>query len=36
VRRYADAGAERVVLQDFIPTDLAMIDEMGEMLVGRA
>lgn len=36
VRRYAAAGAERVVLQDFIPTDLAMIAEMGEMLVGRA
>ncbi len=36
VRRYADAGAERIVLQDFIPTDLAMIAEMGEMLVGRA
>jgi F420-dependent oxidoreductase-like protein len=34
VRRYADAGAERIVLQDFVPTDLAMIDEMGEYLVG--
>ena len=36
VRRYADAGAERIVLQDFIATDLAMIDEMGDFLVGRA
>ncbi len=34
-RRFADAGAERLVLQDFIATDLAMIDELGEMLVGR-
>jgi len=34
VRRYAEAGAERIVLQDFIATDLAMIDEMGEYLVG--
>ncbi len=33
-RRFADAGAERLVLQDFIATDLAMIDELGEMLVG--
>jgi F420-dependent oxidoreductase-like protein len=36
VRRYEDTGAERIVLQDFIPTDLAMIDEMGEVLVGHA
>ncbi len=36
VRRYMAAGAERVVLQDFIPTDLAMIDEMGEYLVRAA
>ena len=34
VQRYAEAGAERIVLQDFIATDLAMIDEMGEYLVG--
>jgi F420-dependent oxidoreductase-like protein len=36
IRRYAEAGAERVVLQDFIPMDLAMIDELGEDLVGAA
>lgn len=36
VRRFADAGAERIMLQDFLPTDLAMIDEIGEELVGRA
>ncbi len=35
IRRYGEAGAERIVLQDFIPLDLAMIDELGEMLVGR-
>ena len=35
IRRFADAGVERVMLQDFAPTDLAMIDLMGEALVGR-
>jgi F420-dependent oxidoreductase-like protein len=35
VRRYADAGVERVMLQDFIPWDLDHIDAMGELLVGQ-
>jgi alkanesulfonate monooxygenase SsuD/methylene tetrahydromethanopterin reductase-like flavin-dependent oxidoreductase (luciferase family) len=35
LRRYADAGVERVMLQDFIPWDLDHIDVMGETLVGR-
>ncbi len=35
VRRFADAGLERILLQDFMPNDLAMIDEIGEELVGR-
>jgi F420-dependent oxidoreductase-like protein len=32
VRRFADAGAERVMLQTFIPRDLEMIDLMAEVL----
>ena len=35
VRRFADAGVERIMLQDFLPWDLDMIDVMGEVLVGR-
>ena len=35
VRRYADAGCERIMLQDFLPWDLEMIDLMGQELVGR-
>ena len=35
VRRFEDAGAERLMLQDFIPRDLEMIDLMAEELVGR-
>jgi len=35
VRRFADVGVERIMLQDFIPRDLAMVDVMGEELVGR-
>jgi F420-dependent oxidoreductase-like protein len=34
VARYADAGAERLVLQDFLPRDLEMIDLAGEVLIG--
>lgn len=34
VRRYADLGVERLMLQDFIPWDLEMIDVMGEILIG--
>jgi F420-dependent oxidoreductase-like protein len=32
VERFATAGAERLMLQDFIPRDLAMIDLMAEAL----
>jgi alkanesulfonate monooxygenase SsuD/methylene tetrahydromethanopterin reductase-like flavin-dependent oxidoreductase (luciferase family) len=35
VRRYADAGVERIMLQDFLPWDLDMIDVIGEALIGR-
>jgi F420-dependent oxidoreductase-like protein len=35
VRRFADVGAERVMLQDFLPWDLDQIDVMGEVLVGK-
>ena len=35
VARYADAGCERLMLQDFIPWDLDMIDLMGREIVGR-
>jgi len=35
VRRYAEAGAERIMLQDFIPWDLDMIDLLGREVVGR-
>jgi alkanesulfonate monooxygenase SsuD/methylene tetrahydromethanopterin reductase-like flavin-dependent oxidoreductase (luciferase family) len=34
VRRFADAGIERIMLQDYLPWDLDMIDVMGEVLVG--
>jgi len=33
VRRYEEAGARRIMLQDFVPWDLDMIDVMGEVLV---
>lgn len=35
VRRYEAVGAERIVLQDFLPWDLDMIDVMGEALVSQ-
>jgi alkanesulfonate monooxygenase SsuD/methylene tetrahydromethanopterin reductase-like flavin-dependent oxidoreductase (luciferase family) len=35
VRRFADAGVERIMLQDFVPWDLEMIDLLGEELVGK-
>ena len=35
VRLFAEAGVERIMLQDFLPWDLDMIDVMGEVLVGR-
>jgi alkanesulfonate monooxygenase SsuD/methylene tetrahydromethanopterin reductase-like flavin-dependent oxidoreductase (luciferase family) len=35
VHRYEAAGAERIMLQDFLPWDLDMIDVMGEVLISR-
>jgi len=35
VRRFAGAGVERIMLQDFLPWDLDMIDVMGEVLVDQ-
>jgi alkanesulfonate monooxygenase SsuD/methylene tetrahydromethanopterin reductase-like flavin-dependent oxidoreductase (luciferase family) len=35
VERFAAAGIERIMFQDFLPWDLDMIDVMGEELVGR-
>jgi alkanesulfonate monooxygenase SsuD/methylene tetrahydromethanopterin reductase-like flavin-dependent oxidoreductase (luciferase family) len=36
VARYADAGIQRIMLQDFVPLDLEMIDLLAEELVRRA
>jgi hypothetical protein len=33
VARFADAGAERLMLQDFVPRDLEMVDLMAEVLL---
>ncbi len=35
VRRFAAVGVERIMLQDFLPRDLDMIDLLGRELVGR-
>lgn len=35
IRRFADAGVERIMLQDFLPRDLDMIDLLAEELIGR-
>lgn len=35
VRRFADAGVERIMLQDFLPHDLEMVDLLGAELIGR-
>jgi alkanesulfonate monooxygenase SsuD/methylene tetrahydromethanopterin reductase-like flavin-dependent oxidoreductase (luciferase family) len=35
LQRFADAGIERIMLQDFLPWDLDMVDVMGEEVVGR-
>ncbi len=32
VARFEEAGAERIMLQDFLPRDLDMIDLMAEAL----
>jgi F420-dependent oxidoreductase-like protein len=36
VDRFAAVGVERIMLQDFLPRDLEMIDLLGAELVGRA
>jgi F420-dependent oxidoreductase-like protein len=33
---FAEAGVERIMLQDFVPRDLEMIDLMGAELIGKA
>ena len=35
VQRFADAGIERIMFQDFLPWDLDMVDVIGEEIVGR-
>jgi len=35
VQRFADAGAERIMLQDFLPLDLEMIDVLAQELIGK-
>jgi alkanesulfonate monooxygenase SsuD/methylene tetrahydromethanopterin reductase-like flavin-dependent oxidoreductase (luciferase family) len=35
VERFAEAGMERIMLQDFLPWDLDMLDVIGEELIGR-
>jgi alkanesulfonate monooxygenase SsuD/methylene tetrahydromethanopterin reductase-like flavin-dependent oxidoreductase (luciferase family) len=35
VGRFAEAGIERIMLQDFLPHDLDMIDLMAEELIGK-
>jgi alkanesulfonate monooxygenase SsuD/methylene tetrahydromethanopterin reductase-like flavin-dependent oxidoreductase (luciferase family) len=35
VRRFEAVGVERIMLQDFLPRDLEMIDLLGAELVGR-
>ena len=35
VARFVEAGVERMMLQDFLPWDLDMVDVMGEVLVSR-
>lgn len=35
IQRYADAGVERIMLQDLLPWDLDMIRDMGRELVGE-
>jgi alkanesulfonate monooxygenase SsuD/methylene tetrahydromethanopterin reductase-like flavin-dependent oxidoreductase (luciferase family) len=35
VKRFADVGVERLMLQDFVPLDLEMIDLMAAELIGK-
>ena len=34
VQRFADAGAQRLMLQDFLPRDLEHVALMGEFIAG--
>ena len=36
VRRYEAAGCERLILQDFVPWDLEMVDLLGREVIARA
>jgi alkanesulfonate monooxygenase SsuD/methylene tetrahydromethanopterin reductase-like flavin-dependent oxidoreductase (luciferase family) len=36
VGRFAEAGIQRIMLQDFLPRDLDHIDLMAEELIGRS
>ena len=35
VRRFVEAGIERIMFQDFIPWDLDVVDVIGEEIIGR-
>jgi len=35
IRGYAEAGIERIMLQDFVPRDLDYIDLLAKELIGR-
>jgi hypothetical protein len=35
VRRFGDAGIERIMLQDFLPRDLEHIDLLAHELIGK-
>ena len=36
VQRFAEAGIERIMFQDFIPWDLDMVDVIGEEIIARS
>jgi alkanesulfonate monooxygenase SsuD/methylene tetrahydromethanopterin reductase-like flavin-dependent oxidoreductase (luciferase family) len=36
IQGYADVGIERLMLQDFLPRDMEMIDLLASELIGRA
>ena len=36
IRRYEAAGCERLILQDFVPWDLEMVDLLGREVIARA
>lgn len=35
IKRFADAGVERIMFQDFLPWDLDMVDLMGREFIGK-